>query len=158
MKYIALLIFAALAACTHTEPTNVELTKSWQRQKIVGERQGIRDAKADVRRGALVTWSTVCEEEDGMRINWCYWKLLRDKYGVEYRWRDAAPAPGTIAYCNAYNSIMQPRIDAKLGRDWSKRIYDEAERYYRDRRDEVIELYSRDKLAGYFSVPNICFK
>jgi len=107
-------------------------------------REGVRAAKADLNRGVLAYEAIECEEEENWRILWCYRKLLKDQHGIDYRVYCPSPVPGAVGYTKGYQSVVKPIIVARLGPDWSQRIYEEAKTFYRTRWSEVEHLYKAD--------------
>jgi hypothetical protein len=138
---ILALTLSALAGCTSPQRRSENNYERLERQRY---REGVRAAKADLRRGVLAFESIRCEEEEGNRILWCYKRLLSQQYGVEYRVVSPSLIPGVVGRASGYDSVTLPRITAKLGHDWQKRIEREAKVYYRAHWKDVGHLYEAD--------------
>ncbi len=101
--------------------------------------KGKAAAVANLKKGLLVFEDVNNGEEERWQVIWLYQKLLKERYGVEYRFDSFTP--GSIAYAAGYQSIMRPIIDARLGSGWEDRIFREAEVFHRERWSEVADLY-----------------
>lgn len=111
-------------------------------------KKGRRAAKTDLRRGVLAYEDIQCEEEEGWRVMWCYRKILKDKYGVDYRIISPSLTPGSIGRKKGYQSIVQPILDGKLGAGWQSRIFGEAKVLRRDHWQDLEALYEQDRASG----------
>lgn len=108
--------------------------------------RGKAAAQSNLKSGHLVYEDVNNGEEARWEVIWCYRKLLKERYGIEYR---CFPfTPGSMAYVAGYQSVMRPVIDARLGRDWEARIYGEAEVFHRGHWSEVVELYRAEQWSG----------
>jgi hypothetical protein len=116
--------------------------ESYQRDEYL---KGLERAKLDLRQGVLGFEDIECEEEEGWRVLWCYRKLLREPYGIDYRVISPSPVPGPVARIAGYQKVVRPIIEARLGADWEERIYEEAKRFYREHWSEVEHLYLRER-------------
>lgn len=88
------------------------------------------------------------EGEEWSRAIWCFRKLLKDKYGVEYRIISPSPVPDARGRSQGYNSIAEPVIQARLGKDWYNRVFSEAQALYRHHWRELAPLYKDDHFPG----------
>ncbi len=93
VKAIWIPIFVMLLTACASPGDNPDRLKRHELEKY---REGVQAAKADLRRGLLAYEDIQCEEEEGTRILWCYSKLLKEKYAIEYRIISPSLVPGVI--------------------------------------------------------------
>lgn len=142
---ILFVLLLVSAGCAGSSPDSYAFERRRERQEY---RKAVYAAKADLRRGILAWEDIRCEEEEDTRILWCYRKLLAEKYGVEYRVISPSLFPGIVGRSEGYKSVTGPIIAARLGADWEKRIFREAEVYHRTHWRKVAHLYARGGKEG----------
>jgi hypothetical protein len=144
--------FILLAACTSLRKDSLGYVpqrgyESYQRDEY---RKGRDRAQLDLRQGVLGFEDIQCEEEEGWRVLWCFRRRLRERYGIDYRVISPSPVPGPVARIAGYQMVVRPIIEARLGAEWEKRIYEEAELFYREHWSEVEHIYLQERWSvGY---------
>ncbi len=145
-------ILAFMVACTSTPESRLGYVpqrglESYQRDEA---RKGRDRAQLDLRQGVLGFEDIQCEEEEGWRVLWCFRRLLRERYGIDYRVISPCPVPGPVARIAGYQKVVRPIIEARLGADWEKRIYEEAKLFYREHWSQVEHIYLQERWSvGY---------
>ena len=119
-------------------------TRKWQLDEY---KKGYADAKADLRKGVLRFEDVNGGEEQRWQIVWCYWKILKENYGIDYRVLGHPGLPGPDARAAGYQKVVRPVIDARLGSGWEERIFQEAETFHRKHWDQVVEQYRSNPQA-----------
>lgn len=142
---ILFILLWGFAGCAGSLSDSYAFERRRERQEY---RKAVCAAKADLRRGILAWEDIRCEEEEVTRILWCYRKLLAEKYGVEYRVISPSIFPANVGRSEGYKSVTGPIIAARLGADWEKRIFREAEVYYRANWRKVAHLCARERKEG----------
>ena len=144
--------FALLTACASTREAGLGYVpqrgyESYQRDEY---RKGRERAELDLRQGVLGFEDIQCEEEEGWRVLWCFRRLLRERYGIDYRVISPSPVPGPVARIAGYQKVVRPIIEARLGAGWERRIYEEAKLFYREHWSEVEHIYLKERWSvGY---------
>lgn len=110
-------------------------------------KKGYVAAKADLRNGLLRFEDVNGGEEERWQIVWCYWKILKDNYGIDYRVLGHPGLPGPDARAAGYQKVVRPVIDARLGNGWEERIFQEAEAFHREHWDKVVDQYRSNPQA-----------
>ncbi|MEZ5330360.1 MAG: hypothetical protein R3F19_35380 [Verrucomicrobiales bacterium] len=137
-----------LVACTSTpESRNLGYIpqRGYEGYQYDEYRKGRDAAKLELRRGVLAFEDIQCEEEEGWRVLWCFRRLLRERYGIDYRVISPSPLPGPVARIAGYQKVVRPILEARLGADWEKRIYEEATLFYREHWSEVEHIYLQER-------------
>ena len=86
-------------------------------------------------------------EEDRWQIVWCYWKILKEKYGIDYKVLGHPGLSGPDARAAGYQKVVRPVIDARLGRGWEQRVFNEAEVFHREHWAKVADQYKKNPQA-----------
>lgn len=122
-------------------------TSKWQLDEY---KKGYAAAKSDLRKGVLGFEDVNGGEEQRWQVVWCYGKILKENYGIEYRVLGNPGLPGPIARAAGYQKVVRPIIDTRLGSGWEKRIFQEAESFHRAHWNKVADQY-RSKPQAYVS-------
>lgn len=109
--------------------------------------KGYTAAKEDLRSGLLRFEDVNGGEEERWQMVWCYGKILKEKYGVDYLVLGHSGLPGPDARAAGYQKVVRPVIDARLGIGWEERIYREAEVFHREHWAEVAGQYRSNPQA-----------
>lgn len=108
--------------------------------------KGKAAANQDLKRDRLGFEDINGGEEERWQVIWCYRRILKDRYGIEYRCHGTLPGP--IAYAAGYQSVVRPTIEARLGSDWETRVFREAEAYHRKHWSEIADIYRKEQWSG----------
>lgn len=137
----------AVSACALSEreelgymPDPDPKIRQWQQNEY---KKGADAAKADLRNGLLRFEDVNGGEENEWQIVWCYWKILKQKYGIEYSVVGHPGLPGPDARVAGYQKVVRPVIDERLGSGWEKRIFQEAEDFRRNHWQTVVDEYEK---------------
>jgi hypothetical protein len=118
--------------------------EAYQRKEYAKGREA---AKADLRAGILAWKTTDGGLGEAWQVLWCYWKILKVNYGIEYETICHPGLPGPDAEVAGYQKVMRPVIDARLGIGWEERIFREAQSFHRNQWETVVDEYRRNPHA-----------
>lgn len=147
-SFLGLLFCISLIGCVVSTTKELGYTpqpgfEQYQQEEYL---KGKSAAKGDLKRGVLRFEDINGGEEERWQVIWCYRKILKDRYEIEYRCHGTLPGP--IAYAAGYQSVVQPTIEARLGSDWETRVFREAEAFHRNHWYEVADHYRQEQWSG----------
>lgn len=149
MKYLTwALLLVLLAGCNVPKSDyGYAPQPGFEDYQIKEYRKGIEAAKADLRAGVLAWETTDGGEEEDWQVLWCYGKILKENYGIDYRVLCHPGLPGPDARVAGYQKVMRPVIGARLGNGWEQKLFKEAESFHRHSWLTVADQYKSNPQA-----------